>query len=76
MRSRFKGSKRIKKTSSFEKLQSNIKHFIQNIDKIAVVKTGFCFILLIILYFLSTNAYASFTIKNTFEEGIEEFARF
>ena len=76
MRSRFKGSKRVKKVGNFEKLQTNLKHFVQNVDKIAVAKTGFCIILLIILYFLSSNVYGSYVIKNSFEESIEQFARF
>ena len=76
MRSRFKGSKRVRKSGSFEKMQTQIKHFVQNIDKIAIVKTGICFILLIILYFLSTTVYGSYVMKSTYEESMEKFTRF
>ena len=51
MRSRFKGSKRVRKSNSFERIQNSLKHFVQNIDKIAIAKTGFCLILLIVFYF-------------------------
>ena len=51
MRSRFKGSKRVKKVGNFEILQTNLKHFVQNVDKIAVAKTGFCLILLLYCIF-------------------------
>lgn len=76
MRSRFKGSKRVRKSNSFERIQNSLKHFVQNIDKIAIAKTGFCLILLIVFYFLSNNVYGIYSIKNTFEKNIDEFARF
>ena len=74
MRSRFHGSKRVRKTSFLEKQLQHVKYFIQNLDRIILLKSVLLIILLVILFFIAQTVLKNYLIRNGFEQNILEFA--
>lgn len=74
MRSRFHGSKRVRKASSFEKYLNKTKQFVQNIDKIILLKSVLFVVLFALFLVLFITVYGNYKLKSEFERSVLEFA--
>lgn len=74
MRSRFHGSKRVRKTSSFEKYLNKTKQFVQNLDKIILLKSVLFVVLFALFLVLFITVYGNYKLKSEFERSVLEFA--
>lgn len=74
MRSRFNGSKRVRRTSPFEKYLNKTKQFLINLDKVVVTKSALFLVLIVVFLFLLTTVYGNYRLKAGFERNVVEFA--
>lgn len=74
MRSRFHGSKRVRKTSSFEKYLNKTKQFVQNLDKIILLKSVLFVVLFALFLVFFITVYGNYKLKSEFERSVLEFA--
>lgn len=74
MRSRFHGSKRVRKASSFEKYLNWVKQFVKNLDKVILLKSVLFIVLFALFLGLFITVCGNYKLKTEFERDVLEFA--
>lgn len=75
MRSRFHGSKRVRKRGFFEKYLDKTRRFVQNLDKVILFKSVLFVVLFVLFLVLFVTVYGNYKSKREFEDSVIEFAK-